>query len=519
MHDLVDAVAFHLPSGPLEAALLIAAGAVTVIAWRRVGGLPVAALTFAGAGAAFLQVGHLAIPLAVAGVGLAHARRGRTVAPARFAREAAFVLAGFLAYEAARFRIVSEPGPAIRNARRIVDLEQAFGLFRERQLQELLAAWPPLVSLWNLVYSHLFLAIVISTLLWLVVTDPARHRLYRNTLGLSALLAILLIALHPVAPPRLVPGLGIEDTVVTAGHTHAFANEYAAIPSLHVGWVALSGWVLALPLRGWPRFALAVGPGLLMLLVVIVTGNHFWFDGLVGVTVTLGPALVLRHRDPAASFLRDVVVAALEIPRVVPGPRGRFTTAALGGLFLYLGLGRIFNPGFTDFWGYLFFQVGATLFLLLLGESFLSREGGLSWITHGIAVTCTWADVLGTDGNLYARVDEYDKLTHFMGTAAVTAAAWEVLRAAARRTGRLQALRSRLLLALLVGSAAGVGWEVYEYLGDVVFHTTRSQGRWDTFNDLVSDTAGALALAVLLSWQERRHLAVPRPRPRAAPPA
>lgn len=522
MRGLLDALAFHLPSHPLEGAVTLGALAVSAAAWRRAGGPAVAALATAGAAGAFFQVGHPAIPLAIAAVGVLHARSGRRIAAGAFARETAIVLAGFLAYEAARLQVVSDPEPAIRNARRIIDLEAAFGLFRERELQQLLAGPGPVTAAWNLLYSHAFLAVVIGALLWLVVADPPRYRLFRNALGISTVLAIILIAWYPVAPPRLMPGLGIEDTVVSAGNVHKFANEYAAIPSLHVGWTALVGWVLALPLRGWSRAAVMFGPGLGMLLVVIVTGNHYWLDGLVGAAVTIGPAIVIRRRGEIAGFLREAVAALPRIPATAVSPRGRVSTLALGGLFLYLGAGQLFNPGFTDFWGYLFFQVGATLLLILAAEAFLAREGGLSWLTHGIAVACSWADVLGTDGDLYARIDEYDKLTHAMGTAAVTAAAWEVLRAAARRTGSSRPPRDRFLLAVAIGVAAGIGWEVYEYLGDVVFHTTRSQGRWDTLNDLVSDTAGAFLIAVLLWWQERRGLAgefEAGPRTRPAPPS
>ena len=522
MRGLLDALAFHLPSHPLEGAVTLGALAVSAAAWRRVGGPAVAALATAGAAGAFFQVGHPAIPLAVAAVGLLHARSGRRIPAGAFAREIAIVLAGFLAYEAARFQVVSDPEPAIRNARRIVDLEAAFGLFRERELQQLLVGPGPVTAAWNLLYSHAFLAVVIGALLWLVVADPPRYRLFRNALGISTVLAIILIAAYPVAPPRLMPGLGIEDTVVNAGNVHKFANEYAAIPSLHVGWTALVGWVLALPLRGWPRAAVMFGPGLGMLLVVIVTGNHYWLDGVAGAAVTVGPAVVLLHRAAVAGFLRAAAAALPDIPAAAANPRGRVSTITLGGLFIYLGAGQLINPGFTDFWGYLFFQVGATLLLLLAAEAFLAREGGLSWLTHGIAIACSWADVLGTDGDLYARIDEYDKLTHAMGTAAVTAAAWEVLRAAARRTGSTRPPRDRFLLSVAIGVAAGIGWEVYEYLGDVVFQTTRSQGRWDTFNDLVSDTAGALVIAALLWRQERRAGAEefePGPRPRPAPPS
>ena len=64
-------------------------------------------------------------------------------------------------------------------------------------------------------------------------------------------------ALLPMAPPRLVPDIGIADTVgLAAGHdTGSFGgvvpfNPYAAMPSMHVGWSLLVGIFGFRALRG-----------------------------------------------------------------------------------------------------------------------------------------------------------------------------------------------------------------------------------------------------------------------------
>ena len=88
-----------------------------------------------------------------------------------------------------------------------------------------------------------------------VIVEPARlaggraPRLYvqlRTLLFVSLAIALIVYVAFPTAPPRLVPGLGIADTVGLAGHdTGSFAgvrfNPYAAMPSLHVGWSVLAG--------------------------------------------------------------------------------------------------------------------------------------------------------------------------------------------------------------------------------------------------------------------------------------
>ncbi|MES4793453.1 MAG: hypothetical protein C4321_11170, partial [Chloroflexota bacterium] len=90
---MFDALAFHLPSHPLEAVALLLAVAVAAAAWTRIGGAPTGLLALAGTLGSFIQVGHPAIPLAIAAVGLLHLHVGRTIRPGRFAREVAIVLA------------------------------------------------------------------------------------------------------------------------------------------------------------------------------------------------------------------------------------------------------------------------------------------------------------------------------------------------------------------------------------------------------------------------------------------
>jgi hypothetical protein len=69
----------------------------------------------------------------------------------------------------------------------------------------------------------------------------------------------------------------------------------------------------------------------------------------------------------------------------------------------------------------------------------------------------------------------------------------------------------RLIAAVTIGIAVGVAWEVYELLGDKVFHTTRAMGMRDTANDILSDSLGAIAAGMWLWWSERRAATKPVP--------
>ena len=60
------------------------------------------------------------------------------------------------------------------------------------------------------------------------------------------------------------------------------SNQYAAMPSMHIGWstwCAVAMWPLLR--RRWQRVAVFLYP-LATLFCIIVTANHFWLDGAGG---------------------------------------------------------------------------------------------------------------------------------------------------------------------------------------------------------------------------------------------
>jgi hypothetical protein len=114
------------------------------------------------------------------------------------------------------------------------------------------------------------------------------------SVGIASVIHVLL----PMAPPRLVEGLGISDTVgLSGGHDEGSFmgisfNPYAAMPSMHVGWSLLIGVAGFRAARSRPlRAFFAVHPAV-MTLTVVATGNHYLLDAVAGATV-VGTALLL----------------------------------------------------------------------------------------------------------------------------------------------------------------------------------------------------------------------------------
>jgi hypothetical protein len=177
---------------------------------------------------------------------------------------------------------------------------------------------------------------------------------------------------------------------------------------------------------------------------------------------------------------------------------------AMGGIVLYLLLARAVDADFTDYWAWLVGGAAVTLAVVAVLHG-VAAETGLAPMTYLLAIASTVAQTLGTAGHLYARIGTYDKLTHFVTPAMIAAGSYEVFAILVRR-GKLDWTPAQRALAVVaVGIAIGIGWEIYEYVGDVVVHVGARTGGWpDTLTDLVADTCGAVVVAALLWRRELR---------------
>jgi 4-amino-4-deoxy-L-arabinose transferase-like glycosyltransferase len=223
-------------------------------------------------------------------------------------------------YLAIRSWSIGAPGQAIADAWRVIRLERALGAFHEAALQRAVSGADDVFSVY---YMLGFGPLTVAVLVWLGLRRRDLYRRLRTLLLVSLAIATIGYVLYPTAPPRLVPGLGIDDTVgLSSGHDGGSFlgirfDPYAAMPSMHVGWGLLLAVVCfrAVP-SGWLRAGLAVHPAL-MAFAVTATGNHYFADSAGGAVAALlafglvtGAAALRRptrrHETPA----RPVAVPA-----------------------------------------------------------------------------------------------------------------------------------------------------------------------------------------------------------------
>ena len=257
------------------------------------------------------------------------ARRG-------FLREAVLVAAAIVAYFAIRNQTAGSPGAAFTNARRIVDVEEWLDIAWEEAIQASIVGSDVLVTLANWVYIWGHWPVILGTAIALYLFRRDSYFLLRNAIFISGAIGFLLFALVPVAPPRLVPGTGLVDTVTERSDAYralqppGLTNQYAAFPSLHLGWNVLVGIVLLLTTTHLAVRALAVAMPFAMGFAVIATANHFVLDvaaGLVVVLAGFAAALVLERRAAVATLDGGGSAARFEllrrrdapVPRRAPG--------------------------------------------------------------------------------------------------------------------------------------------------------------------------------------------------------
>jgi PAP2 superfamily len=251
-------------------------------------------------------------------------------------REVALVTAAMVAYFGIRNITAGDPLDAFANSNTLVDLESFLGVRWEDTVQSAIVGSDLLTTIANWVYIWGHWPVILTTAVALYLWRRDRYYTLRNALFISGAIGFLFFALMPVAPPRLAE-LGLVDTV--SDHSDAYralqppglTNQYAAFPSLHVGWNMAVGLVLFVTTTHLVVRSFALLSPLAMAFAVIATANHFVVDVVGGVAVVLvglaGALLIERRNAEVRATLRapDGPVTAVEKPRRERGPVSRRT--------------------------------------------------------------------------------------------------------------------------------------------------------------------------------------------------
>ncbi len=212
---------------------------------------------------------------------------------AAMANEAAIVAVLYSLWQLAGRVSLMGIDDALNRGARLWDLERALGLPNELDWQNAMVPHSLTTQAANIYYAGAHVPAMGIFLLWLFLRHGGDYRPWRNALAIVTG-ACLLIQLVPVAPPRLTPETGMIDTGLAYGQSvygalgRGIAGQLQAMPSIHVAWAALIGWATwSVSSSRWR----VLGPihFALTFIVVALTGNHYWLDGIVAM-ILLVPA-------------------------------------------------------------------------------------------------------------------------------------------------------------------------------------------------------------------------------------
>jgi hypothetical protein len=213
-----------------------------------------------------------------------------------------FALA-YAGYQLVRGLTAVTGGRPFADASRIIGFERTLHVFVEPRLQRWVtthAHWLLDLADWTYLNAHLALSAGALSFIYLRRRDS--FHLVRNMFLVAMLIALVGYCVYPTAPPRLMPQWGFTDSIQQftgvngeQGVAGLLLNPYAAVPSTHVCVALMIGLqmsrlvhsrVASVLWRAYPAF---------ITFVVVVTGNHYFTDVVLG-AFTAGASTLLAKQ-------------------------------------------------------------------------------------------------------------------------------------------------------------------------------------------------------------------------------
>jgi len=211
--------------------------------------------------------------------------------------------AAYGAYELVRGLVGTAGSRPFTDAARVIDLERSLHVFAEPRIEAWVTAhayWLLELADWTYINAHFVLTAAVLVFIYLRRNES--FYFVRNMFVIAMALALIGYVAFPTAPPRLMPGWGFTDPVqqftgvsLQHGIGAALFNPYAAVPSMHVCVALLIGGTMSRLVRARVlRIAWLIYP-VLIAFVVVVTGNHYFTDVVLGALTAAFSALLSRR--------------------------------------------------------------------------------------------------------------------------------------------------------------------------------------------------------------------------------
>jgi hypothetical protein len=251
---------------------------------------------------------------------------------------------GYYLYTLTRLAAPAHETAAQQRGHDILDIEGWLGMNFEHSFNHWVYGVRWLAFSMNVYYGTVHFIVPIVLLIWVYIKFPDRYRAVRTVMTAMTLLALFGFYFYSLAPPRLLHGGGFIDTFKLLnpwGQTSATSdgvaglgsstNEYAAMPSLHIGWSTWCALVIAhLAQRRWVKVLGILYP-FATFAVIIGTANHYVLDAVFGLVTLALAFLVQRILQGRRVFAAAPPAEGASLPKQPDGSgtsRGRPGSAA-----------------------------------------------------------------------------------------------------------------------------------------------------------------------------------------------
>lgn len=201
------------------------------------------------------------------------------------AKNGAAIASMWFLYSVVRSTTAGAEQVARNNAELVLAWQQSVGLAIEPALQRWLLTdiVGVFANVYYLLHFPVTVALLIATCLW------SRKHIFpilRDSLLVMTGVGLVLHLFFPLAPPRMLDGI-IDASTMYGPNPYSVpgseaANQFAAMPSMHVAWAIALGWTLFRISTRRSLWIIAMAHPLVTLFVVLVTGHHFLIDVVVG---------------------------------------------------------------------------------------------------------------------------------------------------------------------------------------------------------------------------------------------
>ena len=201
-------------------------------------------------------------------------------------------------YDGSRFVVEGHQTTALEHAIGVLHLEKMLDIGWEQTINTFVSAHEVLAVPADYMYATLHYLVTPIVLIWMWRSHRDAYTRARTTLMVATVIGLIGFSLLPVAPPRMLPGF--VDTMAQYSGTGwwstdasvprgvgSLTKQFAAMPSLHVGWALWCGWQMVRHGKHLITRVSGILYPALITLVVIATGNHYLLDAVAGIAVVL----------------------------------------------------------------------------------------------------------------------------------------------------------------------------------------------------------------------------------------